>query len=55
MKPEVVIALGFILAVTGGILAILGTTSSALFILYGVMLVAGLGIASYGKKMRDRR
>ena len=51
---RVLIGIGGVLALIGGILAALGTTSVGLFVFYGVLFVAGIGIASYGKKQLDR-
>lgn len=54
-KPQMFMGAGLALALAGGIPAAIGTTSTGLFLLYGAMLVSGLGLAAYGKKLRDKR
>ena len=51
---QVTMGIGGLAAVIGGILMAVGTTSVGLFIFYGVIFVAGLGLVTYGKKLLDR-
>ena len=44
-------AVGAVLAVVGGIAAGIGTTSTGLFLFYGVLLVGGLGLIALGRRM----
>ncbi len=46
---------GIALFAVMAVLLKLGTTSLPLFIAYGVLAIAGLGIAAAGQKMRDGR
>ena len=52
---QIVGGLGILLALAGGVLAAIGTTNMALFVVYGVMFVAGLALLSVSKKLRDQR
>lgn len=54
-RYQIVIGIGIAVAVLGGLPAVVGTTSSGLFVFSGAMIIAGLAIAAYGKKLRDRR
>ena len=46
---------GLVLFAVMAVLLRIGTTSMALFIGYGVLALAGLGIMAVGQKMRDGR
>ena len=52
---QVVAALGVVLMIAGGVPAAIGTTSTALFAFYGVLLLAGAGLMALSKRMRDAR
>lgn len=52
---KLVMGAGIALFIFMAILLRVGTTSMPLFIVYGVLAIAGLGIAGAGQKMRDRR
>ncbi|GAB3257962.1 hypothetical protein [Nocardioides dilutus] len=52
---QIVMAVGAAVAVFGGMPALIGTTSTGLFLFSGAMLIAGVAILGYGKKLRDRR
>lgn len=49
-----IIGIGIVLILAGGIPAAVGTTSSALFLLYGAMLVAGVLLVAWGKKQAEK-
>lgn len=51
---NMIIGIGIVLILAGGIPAAVGTTSSALFLLYGAMLVAGVLLVAWGKKQAEK-
>jgi hypothetical protein len=48
-------AVGLLVFVIGAILLALGSTSTGLFIFYGVVTVAGGALAASGRKKQDQR
>ena len=54
-QHQLITGIGIALFLAGGIPAAIGTERAELFVLYGVLMVAGALIAGYGKKLGDRR
>lgn len=52
---KLVMISGLALFILMAILLRVGTTSLSLFIVYGVLTIAGLSIFAFGQRMRDRR
>lgn len=50
---HIIIGIGFLLVLVGGIPAAIGTTSAVLFVLYGMLLVAGIALVGWGKKLGE--
>lgn len=54
-QHQILSYLGMAIAIVGGGLAVIGTTSTGLFIFYIALLFAGLGLVTYSKTLRDKR
>lgn len=52
---SIIFWIGGVMFAVGGLLATIGTTSTGLFIGYGVLAIAGLAIMAYARKMKDAR
>lgn len=53
--PSILFGIGTVIFAIGAILAAVGTTSTGLFLFYGVLAVGGLGIMAVARKMKDAR
>lgn len=54
-QSQILIVVGTVVAIGGGLGATIGTTSMGLFVFYILLLLVGLAVAGYGKKLRDQR
>lgn len=50
---KVITGVGFVIFLIGAALGFMGTTSTGLFVFYGALAIAGLGVMALGNKMRQ--